>query len=396
MQNEVVRFERELQRTQKLLAQQGVLANEIAHELKNPITAILCSVDTLDLVAGKNLEFHQRRTLHAIKEFGENILKLLSDFLDVSRAESGLLSSRPETLELDKSVTSVQALLQAASVKNQVDVEFEAPQALISVWMDPRHFKQVLFNIIHNAIKFSSPGGKVVISAKRTPHDTVVVAVADQGSGMSEEIVAHAFDPYFSHQSSTSNHAPGIGLGLPLCKSLVALAGGEISLDTRPGKGTTVFIEIPASTVPHEVPVDAVASNSIPVLRELDRYPLHGQRVLVMEEDPRTRSAVTELIEAWGGLAEGVSDATDAVEALGNQQFDAIMIDNAGAKHEEEVLVQVVSELKALGKTVILSSEGEPTHESSVYGVPVVHKPYNGDKLLYALLEGLRPQRATH
>jgi nitrogen-specific signal transduction histidine kinase/CheY-like chemotaxis protein len=399
MKNKVKVFEHELKRTQKLLSQQGVLAHEIAHELKNPITAILCSVDTLDLLAGDQLEPNQRRSLKAIKDFGENVLQLVSDFLDVSRAEIGLLSARPENIAVRQVVENVQALLQSLAIRANVEVVFETPQREPKVYMDPRHLKQVVFNILHNAIKFSPSGSNVTVRTEILTAGVNIV-FTDEGIGMSRETAEHAFDPYYAGGKGLRGASDGLGLGLPLCKSLVGLAGGSLELESVLGQGTIVSLLLIGVEENHTVEPQNAEDLTSPLNHQQAYQPLSGQRVLIFDEDVRVRAAVSELIEAWGGLAVGVSDAAQAVIALESHSYDAVVIDESRGDdlYAENQVKTAIARLCEAGKPVIVSRQANHSLETGAAhnDYPVLSKPYNGSALLSLLLKAGEGQEYSH
>ena len=190
-------LQRQTLRAQRQLRQVGDLANEVAHEIKNPITAILCSAETLDLLIGNDLDEVNRRTLRYIKEYGDDLLRLLGDFLDVSRAQTGKLDSRPEPVKVFPVIDSIVGLLESSAYRKQITVKSEVEDQELGVMVDPKHLKQILFNLLHNAIKFTPERGEIRLFAEQDfPNPLVKISVKDNGVGITEDRLEKLFEPY--------------------------------------------------------------------------------------------------------------------------------------------------------------------------------------------------------
>ncbi len=233
---------------QRILKFRGNLASEIAHEIKNPITAILCSAETLDMILADKLDESQRLTLRYIKDYGDNLHKLVSDFLDLSRSESGNMECNMQKLDLEKIIQSVTGLLEAIATRKGVILENVTMGKNISVLADPIHLKQILFNLIHNSIKYTEKNGKVIVNCTSSAEDgKLLISVEDSGKGIAPEKLSLLFDPYVKFENLlpetviiTESGVPqqGTGIGLAICKSLVELHGGKIMVHSVPGKGS--------------------------------------------------------------------------------------------------------------------------------------------------------------
>ena len=232
VEREMVELQQKLAKAERRLKQRGDLANEIAHEIKNPITAILCSADTLDLLIGKDLDKNHRQTLRYIREYGDNLLRLVSDFIDLSRAESGQIRARPEGIQLLPVAESIMGLLKANADMKSIDLNIQQVDERLYAYVDPKHFKQILFNLVHNAIKFTEPGGEVRIDLQSGfPNKTVSISVQDNGVGIPEHQIPRLFNLYARFENETESEIDtGVGLGLALCKELAELAGGELAI----------------------------------------------------------------------------------------------------------------------------------------------------------------------
>lgn len=241
-------LEKQVSDLQRILKFRGNLASEIAHEIKNPITAILCSAETLDMILADKLDEDQRLTLRYIKEYGDNLHKLVSDFLDLSRAEAGNMDYSPRKVDLAQTVQSVMGLLEASAARKGVVLKNLTPGKNVCVHSDPVHLKQILFNLIHNAIKYTKKGGEVTVNCtKAAEQRRVQISVEDNGDGISQEKLDTLFDPYVKYENArdetviiTEAGVPqqGTGIGLAICKSLVELGGGQIKVSSVVDQGS--------------------------------------------------------------------------------------------------------------------------------------------------------------
>ncbi|MBX7143988.1 MAG: response regulator [Oligoflexia bacterium] len=383
MRRETASLELRLQRLQKTLRRRGDLANEIAHEIKNPLTAILCSAETLDLLLGKSMQPEHRQSLVYIKEYGENLLRLVSDFLDVSRAESGHLNCCREKSELGKIAESVIGLLHASAIKKSLDLRFVGAPEAVFCSVDPRQVKQIVFNLVHNAIKFTPGEGRVVVSVDLlSSGDKARIMVQDSGPGIPAQECQRLFELYTRYESEETKHNVGVGLGLALTKTLTELNGGEIYVDSTVGVGTSFSVVFPLVAAPREI------ATPEPRIRG-GAQPLVGQTFLIVDEDSGARQAMCKLIEAWGGMVDGVSQAADAVRALQVKEYDAVMLDGtASGKDTAAVVQRLREESKDKGTTFIVTGPKEAAaavHEAA-QADKYVQKPLNGRLLLRSLV----------
>jgi signal transduction histidine kinase/CheY-like chemotaxis protein len=381
---------RELQKrtleAQRNLRRIGDMANEVAHEIKNPITAILCSAETLDMLIGKDLDDLHRKSLQYMKEYANHVLTLVSDFLDVSRAEAGKLVANPEAVAIANTVESIVGLLESNAIRKKIEIKKLVIEEDLQAYIDPRHFKQVLFNLIHNAIKFTPASGEVHIVMKCDfPEPFITVAVKDNGIGIAEEEIDFLFDPYATSKGPEIGVESGTGIGLALCKNLIEMAGGEILVTSSPGVGSNFQVKIPK----YEKQDQEVGAALVEEGGSGER-PLEGHRFLVIDEDNGSREEMSHLLEAWGGMVDRVELAIDAVNALEHKRYDAVMIDDLVDGVYALELAEMLREQVDLKNTTVIVATQEAVdpklvRESSADGW--IEKPFNGDALLSSLLK---------
>lgn len=384
LQRKISVLDGQLKEAQGMLARRSNLAHEIAHEIKNPITAILCSAEALDLLVGKGLEPIHRQTLRYIREYGSTLLHLISDFLDLSRAEGGLLHPTPEAVAVAPAVAAVMGVLRSSAQHKSISLsslqrDHDRDHEL-TAYVDPRHLKQILFNLVHNAVKFTPVGGSVVVELRRRSSGAVVIRVCDNGPGIAAEDIATLFDGGSAGARRCSDQH-GCGIGLVLSRTLVELQGGRIAVKSEVGQGAVFEVELPAYLSPANVSLKSSAT--------VEEQPLRGQRVLLVEPDRALGQAVSQLITAWGAMVHQVSAATEAVSMLRDHRYDAVVIDSLA---EESSAQELAASISAKSTTRVLVASDKGTPEGLPAECRVVQKPFNGEALLQSLVAKEPPQ----
>lgn len=375
---------RSLEQSRKLIEWRSRLASEVAHEIKNPLTAILCSAETLNILIGDKIDPDQRKSLLYIREYGDILLRLVSDFLDLSRAEDGEMKVKAEPTELLPAIRSIVGLLKAQALQKEIGIkllhERENPVAVI----DSRHVKQVIFNLVYNAIKYTPQGGEIEILVQPlAENNELVVVVSDNGPGISKNKLNDIFDLYsrYEDDGAMERSGPlGTGIGLALCKKLIEFCGGKIWVESETGVGSKFCFSVPRYK-------SSSVSNCNQLLPD-DPHPLLGLSFLIIDEDMGSRESVARLIQAWGGVVDRVSEAVDALSALENKSYDAIMIDDelAGATSN---LAQIIKNQASEKKATVIVAGREPNLKELALsrGADVyIEKPFNSTALLQSLI----------
>ncbi len=373
---------------EKVLRDQGMLVNEVAHELKNPVTAIVCAAQTLEMLLDRSLDMSQRVALRHIKEHGEYVLSLMQDFIDVTRGVSGHLYSNKEQVVVSGPLRAVVGMVEPIAARKKISLELRGCEELLEVSIDPKHLKQIVFNLLHNAVKFAPSNSKVSISVERvqvSPLSTgpaVRIAVCDNGPGISPERLKTIFNAAENFKArSVEDGGRGCGLGLPLTKTLVDLEGGAMRLTSNecsPG-GTTAELFFNA-VVNEQHRVERVEEES------LSNFPLAGQRVLVVEDDPHVRDAVSGLIRALGGAVDGVGEAISALEAVQKTSYSAVVIDEyIGGLSAGDVAMMIKEQPGAGDVRFVVTGSGESVDGNVSSKRDVLQKPFDRKTLVESL-----------
>jgi two-component system sensor histidine kinase EvgS len=367
------------------LQSQGRLAKEVAHELKNPISAIACAADTLQFLLQDRLDECENRILRHIKENGEYVAKLMGDFIDISKGATGYLNSSKETLCVGEVIDSVVGLLESAAVSKQVSIEVVACSNPAWVEADPKHLKQILFNLIHNAIKFTPAGGDVRVSFGVGPDsECVSIEVSDTGVGICADEIDKLFDPVWRLQQG--GEAGGSGLGLALTKTLVNLEAGHISVFSSQDQGSTFRVILARAPAPEII--DSILDNPIDLVAS---RPLSGQSVLVVNPDPVVRETLQRVIEKLGGAVDGVSMAVEALEAVHSTRYSAVVIDEIVDSISGCEVAQMVRKDLPFGQGRVFIASAKPVDEKSCREIGVdgcIEKPYAPKSVLDKLMDG--------
>lgn len=251
---DLVRFADDL----KLASDEARIANQakteflatMSHELRTPLNAIIGFSEVMkDETLGPvgNVKYHAYAG--DIHSSGLHLLDLINDILDLSKIESGKDELHEEDIEVSEVIRTVIGLVQQRAERQEVKLTSETPNGLPKLWADKRKLKQILVNLVTNAIKFTEARGKVKIKTRCSPDSGWMFKVADTGIGIAAEDMAKAFSQFGQVDGDLNRIFEGTGLGLPLAKALTEQHGGSMELQSEVGIGTTITVRFPASRV---------------------------------------------------------------------------------------------------------------------------------------------------
>ncbi len=355
----------------------------MGHEIRTPLTGI---VGVAGLLSDSGLRPDQLEYLNAIQSSGESLLVLINDLLDLSRIEAGRMTLEAIPLSFGQVVSQVVELLGDTASRKQIDLHYEIRAAgLGAVVGDPTRLRQVLLNLIGNAIKFTAKGSvRVTAEATLVDEESVSIRfeVEDTGIGIGEDELADLFRPYSQANTSTSRRYGGTGLGLAICRQLVELMGGEIGVRSTPGSGSVFWfvVRLGKAHVDFAPPEGGV---------------LAGKRAMIVDASPADRIVLKALLSSWGVACETAETAGDALNILASTtgRFDFILLESdLGDDLGLEVVGEIRAGAAAAGaQVVLLHSTGRPglPGAARVAGVAVsMAKPVPGPQL-YQCLAGL-------
>ncbi len=379
--SELDHAQRLLRDTEQILIRRGRLADELAHEVKNPLSAIVCSAEALELMAGHLLPTDQRRCLGLIREFSSHVLRLVGDFLDLSRVDGGRIEPKISPVDVKQVLDSLYGLVEPSAQRRGIRLQLEYSEDALIAKVDPLHLKQVLFNLLQNALRYAGSGGNVKLRCAVHEESYIAVQVSDTGVGIKPENLERIFEPYVSNQPHHSEER-GIGIGLSVCKALMELNGGVIFAESVPGTGSSFSVILPKGQE-LTVKTGASAQSGVPV-PSTRTAAAQGRRVAVFSDSDSASVATCALLEAWGACVERVNDAKELVTKLGQASFDTVLL---SAESMHEVSDEVCAQVHAQGGRILATA---PDPESERFARErgadaVLSSPVTGASLLAAL-----------
>lgn len=306
-----------LEEAQRLARLRSDFLAQISHELRTPLNGILGYAQILG--RDKNLDERQLAGLNVIRQSGEHLLTLINDILDSAKIEAGKLELFPNDIPLAR---FLRVIVEMITVKaDQKGLEFVtdfAPDLPAMVHTDEKRLRQILLNLLANAIKFTDRG-RVVLRVRYAPPSRLRFDVEDSGIGISGEQMQEIFQP-FAQTGEVQRRLGGTGLGLAISRQFVQLMGGDIQVESRVGEGSRFWFELDLPVVNHML-VQPVAEGPIV------GYAGARKRILVVDDIAENRAVAIEMLDRLGFTMDHASNGAEALEKAGLHHPDLVLMD---------------------------------------------------------------------
>ncbi|MCK5131819.1 MAG: response regulator [Candidatus Sabulitectum sp.] len=288
------------------------LAN-MSHEIRTPLNAI---IGTTDLMMETDLTSIQKSYLRVSRNASDNLLKLIDDILDISKVEAGRIELEKIPFDLHEDVEKTCETLAPRAHEKELELNCRIhPDTPVWVVGDPSRLRQVIINLIGNAIKFTDKG-EIFVEIKALGEDEISFSVTDTGIGIPEGKLEAIFMSFTQADSTHTRRYGGTGLGLAICTKLVELMGGEISVESEVGSGSsfTFFCKLPET-------------HSLDLADKPHPPALSGKRILVVDDNKGNRTILKEFLENWGACVDLACSGIQALGMVRDTKYDVILLD---------------------------------------------------------------------
>ncbi len=316
----IIQKNEELERASKLKSQ--FLAN-MSHELRTPLNAIIGFSEVLLEGTFGKLNEKQKKYTENILKAGKHLLALINDILDLSKVEAGKMELVWDKIDVVSLIETSKMMITEKAKKHNIELITEIDPNIKSFYADERKLKQILFNLLSNAAKFTPDGGKIWIRAK-LENNNVIFEVEDTGIGIPKEKQEVIFEEFRQVDGSTARKYGGTGLGLALCKKLVELHGGKITVESEVNKGSKFTVYIPYQTKKPQKEKEEVFLYE----PQLSSKELNDKvKILIIEDDPIAREKLKKLLEEQDFEVYEHDEGNNAIQKMLLIKPDIVILD---------------------------------------------------------------------
>ncbi|WP_394805411.1 ATP-binding protein [Kordiimonas aestuarii] len=299
----------------------------MSHEIRSPMNGIISVAEILD--RGK-LGKEQKQLVGVINQSAETLLTIIDDILDLSKIEAGKLAINRFDFDLPAVITGVADLLAPSFHQKNLSLNLNlSPDLPRFVHGDANRIRQILFNLLGNAAKFTEQGG-ATLTATSTELDgneaTIDLVITDTGIGINREVLDRLFQPFEQADSSVARQYGGTGLGLSICRRLAQLMAGEISVSSKEGHGSTftLTISLPLAKTPDDIRKSNIDHDTSVDLRQPEGAQLH---ILVVEDNHINQIVIGKILRELGCSYDTADDGILALDKFGKNRYDLVLTD---------------------------------------------------------------------
>jgi signal transduction histidine kinase/CheY-like chemotaxis protein len=354
--------------------------SNMSHEFRTPLNSVRALSSMLLSGADGALGEDQQTQVRFIAKAAEDLSELVNDLLDLAKIEAGKIDVRPARFDVAELFSALRGMLRPLLVSDAVDLDFEVEEGLPPLFTDESKVSQILRNFISNALKFTERGTVEVRARLAGDRETVVFEVADTGIGIAVEDMELIFEEFGQVPSALQRRVKGTGLGLPLCRKLATLLGGEVAVASEPGRGSTFTAVIPLR-YREALPAERAASaGAVPL-------PADGTWVLVIEDEPGQRLLYEKFLRGTSFDVVGVATLAEAEDVLKRGRPACVILDIFLPGEEQRTwrwLAHAKAQDNAL-PVIVVSSADDRRKAQSLGADSYFDKPITREALLDAL-----------
>ncbi len=389
-----VKLEEARNQSERASKAKSVFLSNMSHELRTPLNVIIgytsSMLDMPEMYDGQPLPSAYRSDIQLIKDNGYYLLNLINDILDLSKIEAGKLELHCAPVDMAELFRGVIATSIGLVKDKPLQIRPDFPDDLPAVWADAMRVRQIILNLMSNAIKFT-PSGSVTLQA-RVEEGRMRVSVIDTGIGIPEHALAHIFDRFEQAERDTDKHYGGTGLGLDISKQLARMHGGDLMVHSTVGQGSTFSFTLPIVEQSVALPEKTQPAESH--VRTLAVPPeTLASTVLLVEDEASLRDMMRRTLEGAGHVVVDVQDGSQVLDLASGLLPELIILDiRLPNVNGWELLAELKSDAETSAIPVIVCTVSDDQDRARELGAALyLQKPFSPDELL-ACVEAFLPQ----
>ena len=316
-------------------AKDAFLAN-MSHELRTPLNSILGLSESLLEQRRGSLNESQQKSLQIIEASGSHLLSLINDILDLSKIEAGKFDYYPQVVDVDNLCRSSLSFVKEQAARKSITLTYSNESSVPEISADPRRLKQIVVNLLTNAVKFTPDKGQVTLEVRTDPErELIQISIIDTGIGIAPEDLKRLFTPFVQVDSSLNRQYEGTGLGLALVEKLTDLHGGSIQVESEVGKGSRFTVNLPCKQGIAEQPEDVHTGEPLLVTEQVQAFDFQPEgkgsaprhKILLAEDNEANVITIGEYLESHGYEILVAHDGLEAIQMAQQAIPDIILMD---------------------------------------------------------------------